>query len=194
VRRYVVTKSAVVLVVFLALAAIAFRFTVSTPSNVVGAVIAHRIANDPLTSDTAEIIHLDKVPRGALIVVGYTRCTDACPIAIAKVVAAARPLRRDIRPSLFFLTVDPAHDTPTVLHRYLAAWRNEVVGLTGERNALARISASLGAGAASRSPSDHDTRLFLIDHTGGLVSDITPDVAVTELRRLLLAVQTPGPT
>jgi protein SCO1 len=180
------TTSAVVLVVFLALAAIAARFA-AAPSNPFGPVVAHRVAGDALTSDTGATVRLDTSARSALIVLGYTRCTDACPLALAKVVAAARPLRRDKRPRLYFVTVDPAHDSPAVLHRYLAAWHNEVVGLTGDPQALRRVAASLGAGGVVRAPSDHDTRLFLLDRSGELLNDVPPDIAVDDLRRLLAA-------
>lgn len=192
-RLSTVAVSGIVLVAFLALAAIALRFTATPVFMVGGSVVPHRVADVGLTSDTGGIVHLDNAPRGAFVVVGYTRCTDACPLAIAKVVAAARPLRRDARPSLFFVTVDPAYDTAPTLHRYLAAWHNDVTGLTGHASAVRRVISSLGAGSVSRAPADHDTRLFLIDRSGEVVSDIPPDIAIDDLRGLLATVTPPTP-
>jgi cytochrome oxidase Cu insertion factor (SCO1/SenC/PrrC family) len=192
VRRYSVAKSAVVLALFLVFAAVALRFTVSPPSAVFGVVIGRHVSTDALTSDSGKIVHLNDTPRGALIVLGYTRCTDTCPITVANVVAAARGIPRALRPSLFFLTVDPTYDTPPVLHRYLATWGNELVGLTGDGKSLRRVSASLGAGADFRPSADHDTRLFLLDHTGALVRDIPPDVAADDLRHLLASIRVTG--
>lgn len=177
---------AVVLVALLAIAALAAHFA-TAPSNVFGPAVAHRVAGDALTSDTGTAIRLDASPRGALVVLGYTRCADACPLAVAKVIAAARPLPRALRPRLFFVTVDPAYDTPAVLHRYLGAWRNEVVGVTGDPAALRRVAASLGAAGMTRASSAHDTRLFLVDRSGVLVNDVPPDIALDDLRHLLAA-------
>jgi cytochrome oxidase Cu insertion factor (SCO1/SenC/PrrC family) len=182
-----VIKSAIVVLAFVAVAAVAVRLTVVPRSDVFGAVSARHVVHDALRSDTGRIVHLDTVPRGALIVQGYTRCTDACPLALAKVVAAARPLHRDVRPSLFFLTVDPAYDTAPVLRRYLAVWQNDVTGLTGEPHVLRRVSASLGSARLSTAPSDHDTRLFLVDRSGDVVREISPDIAADELRRVIVA-------
>jgi protein SCO1/2 len=180
-------KSAVVLASLLAAGAVALHFTSALPSNLTGIAFVRRVPDIALTADTGATVRLDRMERGALVVLGYTRCTDECPPTLAKVAAAARGLPRGARPNVYFLTVDPDYDTPAELHRYLAVWHGAVIGLSADRTTLNRVSTSLGTGGGLRQPSDHDTRLFLIDRQGELVTDTLSDPSVEELRRILAA-------
>ncbi|MFN2460305.1 MAG: SCO family protein [Candidatus Velthaea sp.] len=184
-------KSALIIAAFLVLGAVAVRFTAAPPWNVTGSFVARHVADVALISDSGYAVRLDRPPRGALIVLGYTRCADACPLALAKASAAARGLRGNARPGLFFVTIDPAFDSRAVLRRYLAAWDHSIVGITGEPDALRRVAASLGAAGGARPAAEHDTRLFLIDPAGDVVEDIPPDIAVGDLRRLLATAAPP---
>jgi protein SCO1/2 len=79
--------------------------------------------------------------RGApvLLFFGYTRCTDFCPLTLDRLSRAIGELGgRAGGARIVFVTVDPAHDTPEVLQRYVARFGPRVTALTGD-------SASLGA-------------------------------------------------
>ena len=83
-----------------------------------------------------------------LLFFGYTRCPDICPTTLAKLtraIAAARS--RDVR--VLLVTVDPAHDTPSVLREYTRRFGPRVFGLTGDSAALARARAGYGAYVAA---------------------------------------------
>ncbi len=68
-----------------------------------------------------------------LVYFGYTHCPDVCPETMARlmqVLAKLGPAAGSVR--ILFITVDPARDTPAVLHTYLAAFdAQHAVGLTG---------------------------------------------------------------
>jgi len=78
--------------------------------------------------------------RGApvLIFFGYTRCTDFCPLTLDRLSRAVRELGGQAGGArIVFVTVDPAHDTPPVLRRYVSRFGPHVTALTGDSAALA---------------------------------------------------------
>jgi cytochrome oxidase Cu insertion factor (SCO1/SenC/PrrC family) len=87
-----------------------------------------------------------------------------------------------------FVTVDPAHDDPATLHRYLAAWENAIAGATTDPQTLAMLFVALGAGDGRAPARDHDTRVFLVDRSGDvrteLSADATPAMITAALRSL----------
>jgi protein SCO1/2 len=87
-----------------------------------------------LTGDTGgRTTAADYRERVTLLFFGFTRCPDICPTTLARL----RGLLRDVGPGagdirVLFATMDPAHDTPPVLHDYLGRYRPlAVTGLTG---------------------------------------------------------------
>ncbi len=95
---------------------------------------------------------------------GFTRCFDACPLALARLARAHRAMAR-LR--VYFVTIDPLHDTPAVIHRYLLPFDRAFVGLTGsEKNVLA-LAAAFGVTAMSRTAQPvHDDAVVLVDGQG----------------------------
>ncbi|MGH7716402.1 MAG: SCO family protein [Vulcanimicrobiaceae bacterium] len=80
--------------------------------------------------------------RGHAVAVffGYTRCPDVCPLTLSHLASARRslgPAGRDTR--VVFVTVDPQHDTPSVLKEYLARFDSSFVGVTGTEGELAPV-------------------------------------------------------
>jgi protein SCO1 len=78
--------------------------------------------------------------RGAPVLVffGYTRCTDYCPLTLDRLSRVVRELgSRAGGARILLVTVDPAHDTPAALERYVARFAGRVEGLTGDTAALA---------------------------------------------------------
>jgi len=105
------------------------------------AVVLHDTEGRPvdLAADTpAEV---------TLVMFGYTNCPDVCPISLATLASALDgmdPSDAD-KVRLFFVTADPARDTPEVLRSYLDQFDERYVGLTGsieeidEAQALANV-------------------------------------------------------
>jgi cytochrome oxidase Cu insertion factor (SCO1/SenC/PrrC family) len=70
--------------------------------------------------------------RYLLIYFGYTGCPDVCPTTLASVVQALGLLgKRAAAIQPIFITVDPAHDTPSVMRNYVADFSPRLIGLTG---------------------------------------------------------------
>ncbi len=63
---------------------------------------------------------------------GYTHCPDVCPTTMSNLASAVQllgPRAADVR--ILFVSVDPARDTPAILHAYTQAFSPQAVGLTG---------------------------------------------------------------
>jgi protein SCO1/2 len=89
---------------------------------------------DPVTAD-------DYRGKVALLYFGFTHCSDVCPVTLATVSAAVRSLGPEAeRVRVLFVSVDPWRDTPEVLDTYAARFGPQVVGLTGDVPALARLA------------------------------------------------------
>jgi len=77
-----------------------------------------------------------------LLFFGYTRCPDLCPLTLSRL----RRVTRDLPAvRIVLVTVDPAHDTPPVMKRYVARFGPSVTGLTGDSASVARAMAAYGA-------------------------------------------------
>ena len=68
-----------------------------------------------------------------LMYFGFTKCQAECPISMARLARVTALLERDAdHVRILFVTLDPRHDSPSVLHRYLAQFDPEhAIGLTG---------------------------------------------------------------
>ncbi len=72
---------------------------------------------------------------------GYTRCPDACPTTMGELALVIKELGKDAeRLQVLFITVDPEHDTPEVLSRYVPAFHPSFLGLYGDADATARTA------------------------------------------------------
>lgn len=81
--------------------------------------------------------------RGKIVAVyfGYTHCTDACPVTVAKLASALHRLGPAAsRVRVLFVTVDPARDTPAVLKHYLSSFGPQFVGLRGSDHMLRALA------------------------------------------------------
>ncbi|MDE2571007.1 MAG: SCO family protein [bacterium] len=118
---------------------------------------------------------------------GYTRCTDACPLTLARLARARREMGAlDVR----FVTLDPAHDDPPRLHRYLARFDARFTGLTGTPAEIAAAQRAFGVSAAANGSSlDHDDAVIVVDPAGRMAlrytgADLDVGAFVDDVRRL----------
>lgn len=73
---------------------------------------------------------------------GYTHCPDICAPTLAKLAQVTKALGADAeRVQVFFISVDPVHDTPELLKKFLAGFDPNFIGLTGSSAALAAVAA-----------------------------------------------------
>lgn len=113
--------------------------------------------------------------RGKVVALNFvfTRCTDVCPIATAKMVQIQRALGETFGRDVFFVsvTVDPEHDTSEVLARYARALGYDPSGwaiLTGAPAAVRDVARSYGVFHDRRSGGevDHNLLTSLVDREG----------------------------
>jgi protein SCO1/2 len=76
-----------------------------------------------------------------LIYFGYTYCPDVCPVDVQTIAQALslfakKDAARAARVQPFFISVDPARDTPPVLKQFVSAFSPNLIGLTGSQTAI----------------------------------------------------------
>jgi len=168
-----VTGGALLAALVLGVAALAARFGSSRPT---GDLDRHGPVGDfALRSQTGE-----EVTRGSLagqVWIAdfvFTRCSFTCPQMSREMAQVAADLARFADFRCVSFSVDPEHDTETVLAAYAANYGADPgrwVFLTGDKGLiyrLARESFHLGAAEAEGGPEPilHSTRFVLVDRAG----------------------------
>jgi protein SCO1 len=125
---------------------------------------------------------------------GFTHCPEICPTTLFEMSGYLDTLG-DAGQNLkvFFVTVDPARDTPEILSTYLSAFPR-VTGITGDEAAINALADSwkvyykrvpLDDGGYTM---DHTASVFLVRADGTLQGTIgygeSPDIALEKLKRL----------
>ncbi|MDJ0780046.1 MAG: SCO family protein [Gammaproteobacteria bacterium] len=139
----------------------------------------------------------DQRGRIVLIFFGYTLCPDVCPIELQHMATALRGLGQDAdRVRGLFITVDPEHDTPEVLARYVGYFGNSLVGLTGTSQQIEtvaqkfRVSYQKSLRAGNQYTMDHTANLYVVDQHGELDTIVPfgfPAAHIESLLREMLA-------
>jgi len=114
-----------------------------------------------------------------LLFFGYTNCPDVCPTVLAELAIAKRSLAdlpAALQPTVLFVSVDPARDSPEVLGRYVRHFNAAFLAATGTDDALTRIATSVGAIYQRSTPVDgsynvdHSAAMFLVDPKAALIA------------------------
>jgi protein SCO1/2 len=175
-----------ILVALAALSWLAFRVNGPVLRSFDGSVVLHHVGDIALTDDRNEPLVIGRARTGSLVILGYTRCTDECPLTLARVAMALTGMPNDERPATFFVTVDPEHDRPAILRAYLRTWHNRITGVTGPAAALHRFYVALGSNDPGSRYRDHDTRLFLLNSQGDVEEELSPEASPGEIRTAFL--------
>ena len=114
--------------------------------------------------------------RGRLTVLffGYTFCPDICPTTLADVAGVMKKLGPDAaRVQVLFVTLDPERDTPEVLAKYVPAFDENFLGLTGDAAATQRAAKEFKIFYEKRPGSspgaysvDHSAQSYVLDAQG----------------------------
>ena len=128
-----------------------------------------------LTDDSGKsVTAADYKGKVALLYFGYTHCPDVCPLTLAHLHAVMQKLGKqasDVR--ILFVTVDPARDTPAVLHDYVRAFDSHAIGLTGSPGTIEALVKRYRA-SFSREPDkndsgyevSHSSAIYIFDRSG----------------------------
>lgn len=157
-----------------------------------------------LTNDQGQVVH-GKDYRGKVVLLyfGYTHCPDVCPLTLTHlhmVMQKLGPLADDAR--ILFASVDPARDTPEVMHQYVTAFDKHAVGLTGTdrqiRDLAKRYRVAYNRGADNGRGGyevSHSSAIYIFDRKGRIRLLATPGVSnddiVHDVRQLITLGNTP---
>jgi len=111
--------------------------------------------------------------RGKVLVLffGYTHCPDICAPALAKLAQLSKVLGEDARRvQVLFISVDPQHDSPAQLKKFLAGFDPGFIGLTGTLEELGTVAADhmVFFKQAKNGHVDHTGMMFVKDQKGRL--------------------------
>lgn len=95
-----------------------------------------------LTDDNGKAVDAtDYKGKIDLVYFGYTHCPDVCPLTLTHLHVVMQRLGKDAdRVHILFVSVDPARDTPAVLHQYVHAFDSHVTGLTGTPDEIEQLA------------------------------------------------------
>ena len=128
-----------------------------------------------LTSDEDKPVSAENY-RGKVVLLffGYTHCPDVCPLTMAQLHVVMQKLGAQADGArILFVSVDPARDTPAVLHGYVNAFDKHAVGLTGSPRAVEALVKRYRS-AFTREPSgkdgsyevSHSSAIYVFDREG----------------------------
>jgi protein SCO1/2 len=157
------------------------EFEATDVSNVTWGRDFHLTGSDGRPHELAEF-------RGKVVALyfGYTRCPDVCPLTMATLGAAVRSLGEDgKRVQGVFVTVDPRHDKPKALTRYVRSFHEDFLALYGSKAETARTASEFRVEPGEH----HSTPVFLIDPSGRLRlvarAETSADSIAHDIRALL---------
>ncbi len=145
-----------------------------------------------LTASDGQTVKLSRF-RGKWLVVyfGYTGCPDACPTGLADLSAELKRLgRARDQVQVALVTLDPGHDRPTELGRYVQYFDPTFMALVPGVDALGRLERHFGAthrevmDKGSRRI-DHSLDFFLVNPQGVLKTRFLLPLPPGVLRRYL---------
>lgn len=157
-----------------------------------------------LVDDTGQDVTASKyLGTVNILYFGYTHCPDVCPLTLInlhKVMLKLGPLAKHAR--ILFVSVDPARDTPKILHNYVHAFDPRAVGLTGSEEQI-RDMAKRYRVAFSRGPAtahggyevNHSSAIYVFDGQGRARLLATPTDSIDAIAhdvRQLIELEHPG--
>jgi protein SCO1/2 len=125
-----------------------------------------------LIADTGQNV-TEQTYQGKIVLLyfGFTQCPDLCPLTMSRMAGVFKQMGKDadaIR--VLFVTVDPAHDTASVLHDYLKSIDpNHMTGLTGPGNAISNLAKRYRAvyqPASGQAQIMHSDTVYIFDKDG----------------------------
>jgi protein SCO1 len=122
-----------------------------------------------LTGETGEDVSFgDFEGQYRTIYFGYTFCPDVCPVDVQRAMAGLKrfeeadpELAAKVQP--LFVSVDPARDTPGVLTEFTDAFHPRLIGMTGSKEQLDKLTKDYAAYYSIGEPNEAGG--YLVDHT-----------------------------
>ena len=119
-----------------------------------------------------------------LVFFGFTHCPDICPETMVIMNQVHRQLEdsgKILPPSVVFISVDPARDTPERLASYVPYFNRNFLGVTGNRESIEDLARAMAVPLQipDRDPSedyevDHGAQIILVGPDGHVRAFFTP--------------------
>lgn len=134
--------------------------------------------------------------RPTALFFGFTHCPEICPTTLYELAGWIEELGEDGKDlKAYFVTVDPARDTPQVMENYVTAFTDRITGITGDEGEIARLADAWGV-YHKKIPleggdytMDHTASVFLVQPDGQLKGTVAygenSNTAVQKLRMLI---------
>jgi len=101
-----------------------------------------------------------------LIFFGYTSCPDVCPTSLLIAAQALKKLGdKSAQIQTYFISIDPARDTPDKMKKYVSYFSDDIVGLTGPSTMIDRVAGYYKVEFEKISDQDNDAETYAMDHT-----------------------------
>lgn len=148
-----------------------------------------------LTSHQGEVSLSDFEGQLALVYFGYTWCPDICPTSMIFMAKAINYLPENLQNQLqpIFISVDPERDSPARLADYVNFFEAGILGLTGEKDYLAKLAKQYGAfyryveiDSAMGYAVDHTSDFYLVNSSGELLATLPHSISGEELQAVLI--------
>ena len=156
---------------------------------------------EAVRTDGTTITQQDILGRPHAMFFGFTHCPDVCPTTLYEAsqwLDALGPAAEEI--DVYFVSVDPARDTPEVLKDYITSFGDEITGITGTEAQIAEMAKKYRIFYERIDDEDGDytvnhsasTLLFAPDGTlfGTIAYGEQSETAVAKMRRLAEAGET----
>ena len=164
-------------------------------SNQIGPAIGGEFA---LTDQNGKAItQASFLGKPTAIFFGYTHCPDACPTTLTDMTDRLQALGPDgDKFNVLFVSIDPARDTPQLLHTYMESFDPRMLAATGTPEQVEAMTKKFRVyarkvGDGDNYTYDHSTAVYLMSAKGELVTLIEyqakRDEAVEKMRRALAA-------
>ena len=133
----------------------------------------------------------DLAGRHMMVAFGFTNCPDICTPQLQKLTRIMEKLKESGKEKLInpvFITVDPERDTPEQLDKYLEYFHESVVGLTGSRSSIKRVT-DLFSTLLPDSPKEgatgyyvaHSAQIYIVDPYGRIIDHISFSVEFDDI-------------
>lgn len=151
------------------------------------------------TAEGERFTRADLEGQWNLLFFGFTNCPDVCPDTLAMLSQSMRQLelmRREEKPQVVFVSVDPARDEGELLGDYVRWFNQDFIAVTGDEDQLEALSRQLGVVYFFEEPDertgfynvDHSAAVLIVDPQGRLFGrfphPLTPDDVTADLFQL----------
>jgi len=99
---------------------------------------------------------------------GFTNCPDVCPMTLNNLNLVINNLdkKKKKKFKVFFISIDPQRDTPTIIKDYLNSFENKIYGITGDPKKIFVLSKSWGILSEKIFTQDGN---YLINHSSSVI-------------------------